>query len=108
MNILPCNISIEISHLDGQYQKNFVIPAHLNAVVYDLRPGSYNLQAKTSGNCPKPFDNKISQMQITTQEAVVSGFVVRLLTEELDIIAMREPEDPRKLDDAAPRFRYFL
>ena len=36
----------------------------------------------------------------------VSGFLVRSKENKLDIIGLREPDEPKKRDDAAPRFKY--
>ena len=110
MNLLPCDLDISISNLDGSYNKNFDIPANLNSIVYDLTvpPQSkqhYNIEVKTSEKCPENLSNKISQLKFLAEDETVYGFIVRSLDEKVNIMAMKEAEEPKKLDDAAPRFR---
>ena len=111
MNLLPCDLDISISNLDGSYNKNFEISANLNSIVYDLTvpPESkqhYNIEVKTSDKCPENLSNKISQLKFLAEDETVYGFIVRSLDEKVNIMAMKEAEEPKKLDDAAPRFRW--
>ena len=43
-----------------------------------------------------------------TYSEIVAGFLVRSLNGDLNVMSIREAEEPKKRDDAAPKFKYVL
>ena len=103
MNLLPCDLSVRISNASATYDNHFDITQNMNSIVYDLEQGSYDLEVRASENCPLTI--KIMKLPFVAQSEVVSGFLVRNLNGNLNVMSIREAENPKKRDDAAPKFK---
>ena len=105
MNLLPCDISVSISSETGSTKNKFFnIEARLNNIIYDLKPGVHHIKIQANEACP--VKNKTMALTFVAQDKVVTGFLVRSVDDQnLNIMPIREAEDPQKRDDAAPKFR---
>ena len=105
MNLLPCDISVSISSETGSTKnKIFNIEARLNNIIYDLKPGVHHIKIQAKEACP--IKNKTMALTFVAQDKVVTGFLVQSVDDQnLNIMPIREAEDPQKRDDAAPKFR---
>ena len=103
MNLLPCDLSLRISNADGSYDTHFDISQKMNSIVYDLESGSYDLEVRAGPECS--VTNKMMKLPFEAQSQVVSGFLVRSLDGNLNVMSIREAEEPKKNDDAAPKFK---
>ena len=105
MNLIPCDLNINISNLDGTYSNQFDINAKMNSIVYDLKAGHYDVEVKASEKCPENITGKMGKLKFLAQEKTVTGFLIRSLDNVLNIMEIKESEEPKKLDDASPRFK---
>jgi len=103
MNLLPCDLSVRISNQSGNYNNHFDISAGLNSIVYDLEQGAYNIEVRANGDCP--IKSKVMTLPFVAQDKTVSGFLIRSIDEKLNVVSIREAEEPHKRDDAAPKFK---
>ena len=104
MNLLPCDISVRISNETGSTNNYFNIEARLNNIIYDLKPGVHHIKIQANEACS--IKNKTATLTFVAQDKVVNGFLVRTVDDQnLNIMPIREAEEPQKRDDAAPKFR---
>ena len=104
MNLLPCDISVRISNETGSTNNYFNIEARLNNIIYDLKPGVHHIKIQANEACS--IKNKTATLTFVAQDKVVTGFLVRSVGDQnLNIMPIREAEEPQKRDDAAPKFR---
>jgi len=103
MNLLPCDLNVRISNSDGSYNNHFDISANLNSIVYDLETGSYDIEVRANAECN--ITTKMMKLPFVAQDKTVSGFLVRSVDDKLNVMSIREAEDPHKRDDAAPKFK---
>ena len=104
MNLLPCDISVRISNETGSTNNFFNIEARLNNIIYDLKPGVHHIKIQANEACS--IKNKTVTLTFVAQDRVVTGFLVRSVDDQiLNIMPIREAEEPQKRDDAAPKFR---
>jgi len=75
----------------------------MNSIVYDLQQGTYDLEVRTTPECP--VTTKMMKLPFVAQDKTVSGFLVRSLNGNLNVMAIREAEEPKKTDDAKPKFK---
>ena len=76
----------------------------MNSIVYDLENGSYDLEVRTGPECK--VTKKMMKLSFEAKSEIVSGFLVRSLNGDLNVMSIREAEEPKKRDDAAPKFKY--
>ena len=106
MNLLPCDLSVRISNANASYDKHFDITQNMNSIVYDLEQGTYDLEVRTTPECAEAtMNSQIMKLPFVAQDKTVSGFLVRSLNGNLNVMAIREAEEPKKTDDAAPKFK---
>ena len=104
MNLLPCDISVRISNETGSTNNFFNIESRLNNIIYDLKPGVHHIKIQANKACS--VKNKTVALTFVAQDRVVTGFLVRYVDDQnLNIMPIREAEEPQKRDDAAPKFR---
>ena len=106
MNLLPCDLSLRISNANASFDHHFDISQKMNSIVYDLENGSYDLEVRTGPECK--VTKKMMKLSFEAKSEIVSGFLVRSLNGDLNVMSIREAEEPKKRDDAAPKFKYVL
>ena len=104
MNLLPCDLSLRISNANASFDHHFDISQKMNSIVYDLENGSYDLEVRTGQECK--VTKKMMKLSFEAKSEIVSGFLVRSLNGDLNVMSIREAEEPKKRDDAAPKFKY--
>jgi len=103
MNLLPCDLSLRISNSNSSFDHHFDISQKMNSIVYDLENGLYDLEVKTGPECK--VTKKSMKLSFEAKSEIVSGFLVRSLNGDLNVMSIREAEEPKKRDDAAPKFK---
>jgi len=103
MNLLPCDLNVRISNQNGSYNNHFDITAGLNSIVYDLKTGGYDIEVRANEKCA--LKSKSMSLPFVAEDKTVSGFLIRSVDDKLNVMIIREAEDPHKRDDAMPKFK---
>jgi len=68
-----------------------------------LKTGGYDIEVRANDNCA--LKSKAMTLPFVAEDKTVSGFLIRSVDDKLNVMIIREAEDPHKRDDAMPKFK---
>ena len=102
MNLLSCDVSVKIFDNES-YENNFELLAKMNIIVNDLSAGEiYTIKVKTNENCSMQTKSEASY-ELSTNNQKVTGILIRSYNNDLNVISMKEYENPEK--DIDPKIK---
>lgn len=105
MNFVDCPMDVRVSNGGGTYNNHFEVLAQQNSILYDLQEGLYDLEVRFKESCDQ-VENKMKKMTFQADDSTVSAVLARAnANRKIDLLKVQEPDDPKKEDDATPRFK---
>ncbi len=95
-----------MSNEDGSFNSHSDLDQLASAVIYDLRPGFYDVDVRVPEDCQGVESGYMKRYKVDAKDEKVIGMVVRSAADRsLDISELVGLEDPKKLSGGNSKIR---